>query len=292
MGSAKSSIANVLTGGLYGGISNMLHNNQPGQAQMDSKQNAIRQGSKAADEYWGRVTSANDQLKKDLDNIQNGYSGDITDYKNTTQGYLNNYNANVANATAQANNNLATERQNIANALDKYTGDNAIKAIDKNAGQMASKNAAKAAAESVGGMRAAGLSPNAVAALTSSNTINAYNQGYGQQQQLASNQYAAAAQGAQNVYGQSSQNILNSLNSSLGAYGTSLNGGLQSQSNALSAAGNKAQLGMQGKSAVASNQIGAAAQDVANQQNQAGTAQNAQNVVEKIGGDFSAFGLV
>jgi hypothetical protein len=71
-------------------------------------------------------------------------------------------------------------------------------------------------------------------------------------------------------------------------YGNALQGSLQGAQGTLDAQGNRIGLGVQGQSAIAANTVGAAAQDVANYQNQAQTGQSSQNMGEKVWNDIGS----
>jgi hypothetical protein len=139
----------------------------------NTRDEGLSGGASAANAYWKRVTDANNGLKNALYGSdgnggllgKNGeYAQSITEYKTSVNNALNDY------------------KNGMDEAINKYSGENATKAINKLASEQAGSAAAKAGAESVGAMRSTGMSPAAAAALANSNTINAYNQGLGQQQ--------------------------------------------------------------------------------------------------------------
>ena len=252
-----------------------------------SRDTSLSRGQSAANDYWNKVTEANTALKNSMDSILGNYDKSITEYKNSVNDMLTEYNKNVKSAQTEAQGKLDTSMSELNNALDKYTGENAYRDTLKMGQRGAASSAGKAASEATGAARAAGLTPAQAALLGTNSTINAYNQGLDTQQTQAANQYAAAANAAQNKAQLSASNIKDMLANSMAGYGNALNGQMQGASGVLGAAGNKMQNNLQGESAIAANKIGGAAQQVANYQNQAQTGQSSQNLLEKAWNSFS-----
>ena len=330
---------------------------------MKSRDTSLQRGQNAADNYWSKVTEANKLIEDKILNEENGsitnykksmeralsnynYSMNnlISDYKHDSQNvirsyqneiarnlreydpqkYINAYEANNAAARKSAEEKLGANKADYQKKLDKYTGENAARSINELASQQAVKNANAAGASTIGASLAAGLNPATAALLASNKTLGGYNDMFGQQQNLVGNQFANAAAGAGNIYGNESGNIRDLLNNATNQYATALSGNLASENTRLqtkndaasgalnsnlSSLGNAFQGGisknntsLQGQadmygnqlnsynnavSAEAANQIGAAAQQVANYQNQAQTGQSSQNLFEKAWNDFA-----
>ena len=328
-----------------------------------SRDSSLQRGQNAADNYWSKVTEANKLIEdkilneengsisnykksmesalsnynSSMDRLISGYKHDsqnvIQNYQNDVarnlreydpQKYINAYEANNAAARKSAEEKLGANKADYQKQLDKYTGENAAKSINELASQQAVKNANAAGASTIGASLAAGLNPATAALLASNKTLGGYNDMFGQQQNLVGNQFANAAAGAGNIYGNESGNIRDLLNNATNQYATALSGNLASENTRLqtkndaaagalngnlSSLGNafqggisKNNTGLQGQadmygnqlnsynnavSGMAANQIGAAAQQVANYQNQAQTGQSSQNFLEKAWNSFS-----
>ena len=209
-----------------------------------SRNSSLSSGQSSADAYWGRVTGANDALKEAL-------------YGKDGNGGLLGNNGEFAQS-------ITDYKAGVQAALDKYSGENAFKEINRLASEGAQQQAAKAGAEKLGAMRSMGGSTTANKALVNSSLINDYNAGLQNQQALASNQYS------------------NALNASMNKYGTALQGQLSKEQGVLGAQGNRIGQAAQGYSALAQNTIGGAGQNVTNYQNQTQVAQNSQNLIEKL----------
>ena len=328
-----------------------------------SRDQSIRNAQSAADNYWKKVTEANNLINdkilneengsianykksmesalsnynSSMDRLISGYKHDsqnvIQNYQNDVarnlreydpQKYINAYEANNAAARKSAEEKLGANKADYQKKLDKYTGENAARSINELASQQAVKNANAAGASTIGASLAAGLNPAAAALLASNKTLGGYNDMFGQQQNLVGNQFANAAAGAGNIYGNESGNIRDLLNNATNQYATALSGNLASENtrlqtkndaasgalnsnlstlgNAFQGGVSKNNTGLQGQanmydnqlnsynnavSGMAANQIGAAAQEIANYQNQAQTGQSSQNLLEKAWNSFS-----
>ena len=254
-----------------------------------SRDQSLSAGQSAANNYWKKVTDANEKLETSMKDLMSNYDKSITDYQSSVSHMLSEYNNNVQAAQTEAQGKLDNSIADLDKAMSKYTGENAYRDTLKLGQQGAASSAGKAASEATGAARAAGLTPAQAAMLGTNSTINAYNQGLDTQQAAAANQYAGAANAAWNKAQLSASNIKDMLANSMAGYGNALNGQMQGASNTLGAAGNKMQAGLQGQSALAANTIGAAGQEVANYQNQAQVGQSSQNLGEKVWNDFASF---
>lgn len=217
------------------------------------KTEARDKAASAAKDYWNKINDANGKIATAMNNLfgENGsFTKSISDYKNNAEGLIKEF------------------VSDMSGAINKYSGENATKAINKLASEGATQQATKAGATKVGAMRSAGTNPMLTSALINSSQGNDYSNMLGQQQQLASSQYS------------------NALNASMNKYGTALQSGLQKEQAVLGAQGNRAAQQLQGTSNLAANQIGAAGQQVANWQNQAQTTHGTQNLLEKLWSDI------
>lgn len=220
------------------------------------KAEARANSNTAAEQYWQRAMEANNELNKAMygedgkGGIFGEFEGNISDYKKSINENIENYS------------------KNMNDAISKYSGENAVKEINNLANQYALSGAKNAASSAAGAMRSTGMGKARTADLINNQTANMYNQQLGNQQQLASNQYA-------NALGAKSQQ-----------YGTELNSNLTGAGSVLTAQGNLMGNKLQGASALAANKIGASGQDITNWQQQLGAIQGNQNLFEKLFGNL------
>jgi len=255
----------------------------------NTRESSLKAAQQASEKYWERVTEANTNLRNSMNTIFEEYGKSVTDYKDSVKNMLADYNENVKSAQTDAQGKLDNSMAELNKDLNKYTGENAYKDTLKMGQRGAASSAGRAASEATGAARAAGLTPAQAAMLGANSTINAYNQGLDTQQTQAANQYAAAANAAQNKAQLNASNIKDMLANSMTGYGNALNGQMQGAAGVLSAAGNKMQNNLQGESAIAANQVGGAAQAAANYTNLAQTSQASQNFLEKFWNDLAHF---
>ena len=200
----------------------------------------------AADEYWGRASSANGTLRKKVDSLSNIYKTDLTKAGQ-------NYDKNLGGATSK-----------YEKKTDPLTGEQGYKNKLGLAQQGAVDSADQAGAAAMGAARSNNMSKGAAAALGAGQNINAYNQGLATQQSQVSQDFNNAINVAGNVYGQNATAAGNK-------YGTEVSG-----------ANNRYSTGANMENQIASNTINAAGQDVANRTNIFNAAYNNQDAIEKL----------
>lgn len=221
--------------------------NNKGITSWGSNRDDLRNASvSAADNYWGRTTGANSNLRNNVGSLSNRYRTDLSN-----AGY--NYDRNLGNATSmyEGKVNPLTGEQGYQNKL----GIAQKGAVD---------SADQAGATAMGTARSNNMSKGAAAALGAGQNINAYNQGLATQQNQVAQDFNNAINVAGNVYGQNATAAGNK-------YGTDVSG-----------ANNRYSTGANMENQIASNTINAAGQDIANRTNVFNAVYNNQDAIEKL----------
>lgn len=221
--------------------------NNKGITSWGSNRDDLRNASvSAADNYWGRTTGANSNLRNNVGSLSNRYRTDLSNAGS-------NYDRNLGNATSmyEGKVNPLTGEQGYQNKL----GIAQKGAVD---------SADQAGATAMGTARSNNMSKGAAAALGAGQNINAYNQGLATQQNQVAQDFNNAINVAGNVYGQNATAAGNK-------YGTDVSG-----------ANNRYSTGANMENQIASNTINAAGQDIANRTNVFNAVYNNQDAIEKL----------